>query len=306
MTIAVAWVRTHEGGAEELVFCTDSRLAGGKRFDHAQKIFRFDRTDVALCFAGRTDWAYPMIVALINAVGVHVPSQTRALTLPKFKTHVINVLDLMQSEVHTFAENEDIPDVTFLLGGYDWWQKCFRIWRLTFDKATRTFRADERTNSNGFGGLGKIEIAGDDHWVATLRDQLKHLAQDRYGRDMRTPPDSRFNLEPFEIIRDLLKASRPADSIGGAPQLAKVYQYLNSTDVGVFWPNARSGRLYLCGRPLLDYERATIRSVLDPDALVSTWTAGGIQDAQANLERARANDRARRADDTDVAPEPQE
>ena len=41
MTIAAAWVRTLDSGAEELIFCSDSRLSNGKRFDHCQKTFRF-------------------------------------------------------------------------------------------------------------------------------------------------------------------------------------------------------------------------------------------------------------------------
>ena len=137
MTIAVAWVRTLENGAEELIFCSDSRLSGGKRFDHCQKIFRFARTDAAICFAGGTDWAYPMIIAAVKAADLHAPSQTRSLSLSKFRSHVVNILNQMQREVHNFARGENIPDVTFLLGGYDWWKKCFRLWRLQFDEATK-------------------------------------------------------------------------------------------------------------------------------------------------------------------------
>lgn len=84
MTIAAAWVRTLDSGAEELIFCSDSRLSNGKRFDHCQKTFRFARSDAVMCFAGRTDWAYPMIVAAINAADLHLPSQTRALRLAKW------------------------------------------------------------------------------------------------------------------------------------------------------------------------------------------------------------------------------
>jgi len=96
MTISAVWVRTLETGAEELIFCSDSRLSNGKRFDHCQKVFRFTRTDAAIGFAGDTDWAYPMIVAAVTAADLHLPSQTRALTLSKFKVHLINILNQMQ------------------------------------------------------------------------------------------------------------------------------------------------------------------------------------------------------------------
>ena len=290
MTIAAAWVRTLENGAEELFFCSDSRLSNGKRFDHCQKTFRFNRTDAAICFAGRTDWAYPMIIAAIKAADLHAPSQTRSLTLSKFKSHLLNVLNQMQREVHNFIQGENIPEVTFLFGGYDWWTKSFRLWRIEFDPATISFVADERIGSNALGGLGKIEIAGDPEWIETLRKRVKILAQSRYGLDMRQPPTARFNMEPFECIRDLLRNSSAADSIGGAPQAVKIYQYLNSTDVGFFWPHLAGGRLFLSGRPLLNYERAEIRSVIDPDSIQSTWSSGNSVVAATQIRKALDKD----------------
>lgn len=209
----------------------------------------------------------------------------------------------MQREVHNFARGENIPDVTFLFGGYDWWAKCFRIWRIEFDENTSQFRSDERTGNNKFGGLGKIEIAGDSEWIDSMRVELKKLAQARYGLDMRQPLTAKFDMEPFEVIRDLLKGANANDSIGGAPQAVKVYQYLNSADVGVFWPNVSDGRLFLAGRPLLEYECATVKSVLDPDSLNSTWSSGSTAEAVIQIKRASEHDRMRNADENPSAPE---
>lgn len=297
MTIASAWVRTLQNGAEELFFCSDSRLSNGKRFDHCQKTFRFNRTDAAICFAGRTDWAYPMIIAAIKAADLHIPSQTRSLTLSKFKSHLLNLLNQMQREVHNFAQGENFPEVTFLFGGYVWWNKSFRLWRIEFDSKSESFVANERTGSNALGGLGKIEIAGDPEWIEALREKVKALVQSRYGRDMRQPPTARFNMEPFEGIRDLLRNSTAGDSIGGAPQAVKVYQYLNSTDVGFFWPSLEGGRLFLSGRPLLEYERAEIRSVIDPDSIQSTWSNGNSEVAIAQIRKALAGEISESSED---------
>jgi hypothetical protein len=303
MTIAAAWVRTLDSGAEEMVFCSDSRLSNGKRFDHCQKTFRFARSDAAICFAGGTDWAYPMIVSAINAADIHLPSQTRALGLAKFKSHVVNILNQMQREVHNFAPGENVPDVTFLFGGYDWWNKEFRIWRIEFDEASNTFRSDERTGSNKFGGLGKVEIAGDPEWIAKMRSNLKELLQKRYGMDMRQPPSAKFNLEPFEVIRDLLTHPDPNESIGGAPQGVKVYQYMNSADVGIFWPDVKSGRLFVSGRPLLEYECATIKSVWDPISLNSTWSNGSTADAREQVQIGIEKQRMRLSDQNSGVPD---
>ena len=281
-----------DGGAEELIFCSDSRLSNGKRFDHCQKIFRFTRTDAAIGFAGDTDWAYPMIVAAVTAADLHLPSQTRALTLSKFKVHLLNILNQMQREVHNFVRGEEIPGTTFLFGGYDWWFKKFRIWRIEFSINEKKFVAHERGGSNAFGSLGKIEFAGDKEWMQAFREDLKKRAQEKFGMGMNAPKGSRFNMEPFETIRDLVRSADAGHSIGGSLQVVKIYQFMNSADVGVFWPSVAAGRLHVSGRPLLDYERATLKSVLDPDTLNSTWCNGNSKAAKDRVLLALKNGRA--------------
>lgn len=300
MTISVVWVRTLEAGAEELVFCSDSRLSNGKRFDHCQKVFRFTRTDAAISFAGDTDWAYPMIVAAVTAADLHLPSQTRALTLSKFKGHLINILNQMQSEVHNYAKNQEIPGSTFLFGGYDWWYKKFRIWRIEFSESDGRFVANERKGSNAFGSLGKIEFAGDKEWTQGFRKKLKEIAQGKYGLAMNSEKNSKFNMEPFEAVRDLIRSASADDSIGGSPQAVKIYQFMNSADVGVFWPNVTDGRLHVSGRPLLDYERATLKSVIDPDTFNSTWCNGNCRTARDQISLANRSDKSL-DDDLDVS-----
>lgn len=269
MTIAIAWIRQLKGRGEELVFCTDSRLSGGKRFDRCSKIFGFVRTDAAICFAGATDWAYPMMVATARAAEAHFPSATRALILPKFKSHVVALLNEMRSAVHSFAQNENLPDVTFLFGGYDWISKRFRLWRIVFEPKTNVFRAHEGGGGAGFSKLGKIEIAGDADYIKDTRARLKTILQAKYGLGMNQPPQSRFDLEPFEVVRDMLRVAKSSDTIGGAPQLFKVYQHMNARHQCVFWPQKTGGSVYYCGRPLLSYENTDLW-VIDPDSLVTT------------------------------------
>lgn len=119
------------------------------------------------------------------------------MTCPQRSSQCINEAQRRHKRGQQYAEH--VPDVTFLFGGYDWWAKCFRIWRIEFDEATSQFGSDERTGSNKFGGLGKIEIAGDTEWADAMRDKLKKLAQSRYGLDMRQPDTAKFDLEPFEV-----------------------------------------------------------------------------------------------------------
>ena len=50
MTISIAWTRKVYD-YEELVFVSDSRLTGGKKFDACPKILALPRTDCAIAFA---------------------------------------------------------------------------------------------------------------------------------------------------------------------------------------------------------------------------------------------------------------
>jgi hypothetical protein len=86
-------------------------------------------------------------------------------------------------------------------------------------------------------------------------------------------------MEPFEVIRDMLRGAGKHDSIGGAPQLAKVNQYLNATTIAVYWPDKRSGVPSLQGRPILPFEKVD-RWILDPDSmwLSHQWLSAGDDD----------------------------
>jgi hypothetical protein len=284
MTLSIAWVRTLNTNVQELVFASDSRLSAGNRFDHATKLFVLPRSDCGLAFAGGTYWAYPMTIALANATAIHVPSATRALQLSAYLSHLVKILNQMQNSVHTYATGENIPDITILFGGWDWIHKRFRLWSVEFDQTEMKFISAERNGSNGFGGLGLIEFAGDKKFVMSARKRLKDIVQHKHGMAMRDN-NARFDLEPFEVLRDILREVNPADSVGGAPQLMKAYQHMNVRHQGVYWTSTQGRDICYSGRPLLDYERADGLWVLDPDTLRAHSIHGERSTDVAELER---------------------
>jgi hypothetical protein len=75
-------------------------------------------------------------------------------------------------------------------------------------------------------------------------------------------------MEPFEVVRDMLRYSGHSETVGGAPQVVKVYQYMQTAALGIFWPDKKAGQIYLQGRRCLDYERID-NWLLDPDTLKS-------------------------------------
>lgn len=111
--------------------------------------------------------------------------------------------------------------------------------------------------------LGRIAFAGDQSPEARKRLFTKLTST--------FDPEKKglgLDLEPFEVVRDMLRDPRHSDTIGGAPQLVKVCQYMQTSPFAVYWPDRKTGKVHLQGRPCLEYERID-RWVLDPDSLES-------------------------------------
>lgn len=280
MTIAIAWTRTISG-CEELVFVSDSRLSGdGTTFDACQKVMTLPRSDCAIAFAGYTGHAFPMMNQLSLAIASHAPLARRSMDLPALKSHAIKIFDGMSSEIRSSqllsSPADTMPSAEFLFGGYSWVKKDFIIWKLSYSESLERFEAHPsnwlvrtpyqdriafRQSKNPKSGqrLGRIIFAGDQADLAKelVVEKLKEKAEPAV-----------LDWEPFEVVRDMLRSEGHSETIGGAPQIVKVYQYSEAAVLPVLWPDSEFGRPHLQGRALLEYER-TDHFVFDPDALVS-------------------------------------
>jgi hypothetical protein len=281
MTIAAAWVR-RVGNCEEMIFASDSRLSGdGNTFDYCPKIFILPRSDCVISFAGYTGHAYPMMLQLISAIESNIPAKRGALELSALRSHALKIFnsmaDQIQASIHVNTDAETDPEATFLFGGYSWTKKRFQLWAIIFDSTAKKFyahpanwltyldeagsiiyrkRKAERDETN----IGHFSFAGDQ--APKARAALLEKLNSR-------PPNSRndpLDWEPFEVIRDMLRESSKPETIGGAPQVVKIYQYMQAAPVCVYWPNKESGSIHLQGRKCLGYENID-RGVLDPDTL---------------------------------------
>lgn len=262
MTIAISWVRTLIHGGEELLFVADSRLSGGNRFDCCPKIITLPRSDSAICFAGDTDFAYPLMLQLYLAIDSHSPSKDRSMDIHQMQTHAMKVFNNMRDSIHDYAPGMDNPNISFILGGYSWKRKSFEIWWIHYKKSERRFAC--RPAKNWLNGAGKIVLAGD--WAKVAERRLVDLLVYRGKFPKGKSGSLDLDLEPFEVVRDLLREGDPQTSIGGPPQLVKVYQHMNTKPIAIFWPNRLSGKISLVGRPLLEYEN-TDYWIMDPDTL---------------------------------------
>lgn len=292
MTIAIAWIRTLRD-CEELIFVSDSRLSGdGLNFDACPKVLTLPRSDCAIAFAGYTGHAYPMMQQLALAIDAYAPARRGSLDVTALKSHALKVFDgmkdLLKSSPGCSIPQSEEPSAEFLFGGYSWVKKRFELWKISFNSRDDRFEAHpaqwlshvahaphvdlRRTKGTRESApIARIALAGDqsERALNRLRDRMKSSGGE--------PQAAKLDMQPFEVVRDMLRDPNHAETIGGAPQLVKVYQYMQAAPLAVFWPSKASGSTHLQGRPCLGYERID-RWIFDPDTLRSERPAHSRND----------------------------
>lgn len=268
MTVAVAWIRKLKS-VEELIIASDSRLCGGYRWDCCPKILTLPRNDTAICFAGDTGYAYPLIMQTYFASGEVQQGRDRAIDIVKFNGFILSQLNALQGEVYYKADENDIAENEFILGGYSWIEKEFKIWRYIYNKSDKAFQKQEFDYSYQE-RFGKIIFAGDKK--GALNKELLAIINSKYGSNYEKYKDEKFDMEPFEALVELLRKTTDTDTIGGPPQLVKIYQHMNCRPIGVYWPNMNEDNHLknrtLLGRKLFENEKCDY-SFLDPKSLRS-------------------------------------
>jgi hypothetical protein len=176
---------------------------------------------------------------------------------------VLKLLNSIFSSFNNYVEAFSRPDTAFLLGGYSWFQKEFFIDTISYNRALARF--EHRECKRGIGNFGKVAFVGD--WAGKAQHELYSRLRARYGDESisaRSTLQRKFGYEPFEVVRDLLRAAGPNDSIGGAPQIVTVSQHMNSRHVALHWPRREGGKIFIAGRPVFDFEKLE-NWILDPD-----------------------------------------
>jgi len=260
MTLAVAWLRADQNVVEMLV-ASDSRLRSALRWDCGPKILPLPRSDAALCFAGATLFAYPMLLQVQHATAAHYRYRSRRVDLYDFKGFVLDVLNQMRQEI----VEDGIPlevvageQPLFLLAGYSWRRASFALWTLHYDPNIHAFTFREHTDWEGVHGVRKVAFIGDG--VPEAKTRLTAILTAHHKLT-----EGGFDYEPLEVLRDIIR-EEVFDTVGGPPQLVKIYRHLNVTPFGVFWPTKTDGAATLLGRTLLPFEKPDV-GFIDPDTL---------------------------------------
>ncbi|HWE84595.1 MAG TPA: hypothetical protein VG267_06600 [Terracidiphilus sp.] len=281
MTIAIAWTRRIRD-CEELVFASDSRLSrDGRIFDAAPKALTLSRNDCAIAFAGLTQDAFPMMLQFSLAVSSYGPARRRSIDLSELKTHALKIFDEMATLISSDAyvkgsPPDDVPAAQFLFGGYSWIKKEFELWKFKFDKTQKRFVSVEaewaylnpQRRGLNIGKLAKAERKKALGRIAFAGDQApkarRLFSQEMVRRYRKDEAITKIDMEPFDILIDMLRDPEHSPTIGGAPQLIKVYQYMKAVSFPIYWPNKESGRFFLQGRPCVGYEHLDTK-IVDPD-----------------------------------------
>jgi hypothetical protein len=273
VTISIACVPTLSGGVQELCLASDSRLRDGRTIDASPKVFALPRNDAAICFAGETAIAYPYMLHVHSASLSHRPARTRGLDITKYRTHVFKILNNLVDGIDTPIEDLRIPGCQFLLGGYSWLDKCFHIWRVGYFPSQGMFHYD---TAKGFCGEQESFMLAGDAAVA-YRAVFDQLVTERRCHHW---GEQGLDLEPFEALVGFLRSSGPDASVGGPPQLVKVYQHTSTLPIPVLWPDRKSDHVSMLGRQLVEYENVD-EWALDPDSMerVSPDSVRALQQA---------------------------
>ena len=278
MTLAVAWERATPTGSE-LVFASDSRLRLGGTWDAGPKVFRLPRTDALIAFAGDTLWAYPIVLQTIATMDANESSRSRYYDLAAARGLAMRSMDAMMRSGDAVAGGWHDVELEFLFGGWSWRDQEFVLWRLYWSRGDRRMRHDRVPR----GRLGKVRFIGTrdregndplQEVVGTAKRRLSDILRRKHGQ---LAPDLQLDMEPWEVLIEMLR-SQDYQTIGGPPQLAKVYRYMDTRTFAVRWPDA-DGSVTLMGRRLLDRE-VTHAPVIDPDEPLFAGPAADGRESQ--------------------------
>lgn len=259
MTLVAAWVKQNKGG-QELYVASDSRLNGGQTWDIGTKVLDLGRGDAVIAFAGFTSNAYPLMLQLQSAVKMHPKVRSRAYDITTLKGHVLRIFNAMWSEITNLPMGQQIPDpaeVSFILAGYSWKDNSFKIWTVYFHSQSNEFRFRRASSHRKKGGGNKCFQFIGDH-VGFAMNRTYELLLERKRISLKG-----MVMEPFEVLLEFIRDEKKP-SIGGSPQIIKVYPHLNTLPYNIYWPNCDSGTICFAGRKLLPYERNEFL-VMDPD-----------------------------------------
>ncbi len=257
MTLCTAWIRK-TGDNDELIFATDSCLSAGERWPTGIKLFDLPRKDALICFAGRTDRAYPLILNLISALQYNKEFQDKSKDVSDL---ALFVSELFTELVYLISENSEPVDqlraeANFLFGGWSWKEQEFVLFKIFYDSAEQKFIFND-----SFADLKKKS-----RQVVFIGDNIDEARQ-LLNREFEGEKSGNLaDMEPLKVLSIMSRDQENFSTIRGAIQIAKVYKSGHNEFFGVMWPSIK-GKPHFLGKEYKLFQKPEVR-YFDPDTLV--------------------------------------
>lgn len=240
MSLCIGWIRKTKV-SEEVVLVSDSCFSGGHRFVAAPKLFAMSRGDFALACAGSTTYSFSVIEHIRQAMECNTPISRRAYDLEDIVHHIV---DITNETLHHEKECIDIYETDFkmILGGYSWKRKKALLRIIEYSSCMKKYY------SHVVKTIKKTPVAviGDLDVVMPTRKAIFDKLEAEGLRD-----GEPFDMQPFAVLMDFINNPQ-FTTIDGAPQLLKIYPFMNILPWGFTFGNDSS--IYFNGRKLLAYE----------------------------------------------------
>ncbi len=256
MTLCTAWIRK-TGDNDELIFATDSCLSAGERWPTGIKLFDLPRKDALICFAGRTDRAYPLILNLISALQYNKEFQDKAKDVSDLALFVSDLFTQLVYLIDDYS-SQDVHELraeaNFLFGGWSWKLQQFVLFKIYYEPQEQKFvfvdcLAEKKSRQ-----------------VVFIGDQLEDAKTLYYREFEGEKSENVLDMEPLKVLTIMSRDRAEFTSIMGALQIAKVYKSGHNEMFGVMWPSIK-GKPHFLGKEYKLFEKPEVR-YFDPDTLV--------------------------------------
>lgn len=240
VTISTVW-RRQFAGVDEIIFASDSRLSAGYRWDCAQKIFPIEGPNFCISFAGHADFAFPCIFQFQCMVKNYPRFSTGAAPISVATKDFLAIVN----QLHGLVDDRILAqfhETEFLLAGYDFQSGEMYGKSIRYDKESNMYKRFD------LGGLksGQVEAT-----VGFAGDGYQEFFCDLGNRIAKQKTE--LNYQPLETLNDIISRQSKDSTIGGNPQIVKVYRHRNFLPYAVRQNPGSDVTLF--GRPLLEYER---------------------------------------------------
>jgi len=256
MTLCTAWIRK-TGDNDELIFATDSCLSAGERWPTGIKLFDLPRKDALICFAGRTDRAYPLILNLISALQYNKEFQDKAKDVSDLALFVSDLFTQLVYLIDDYS-NQDVHELraeaNFLFGGWSWKLQQFVLFKIFYESKEQKFVFDDCLSEKK------------SRQVVFIGDQLEDAKVLYYKEFEGEKSENVLDMEPLKVLTIMSRDRTEFTSIMGALQIAKVYKSGHNEMFGVMWPSIE-GKPHFLGKEYKLFEKPEVR-YFDPDTLV--------------------------------------